>query len=68
MDGKNWMAEENLLSDSDVAKLKIKVGKGHRTEKDWDFIRLPIIIKWMYILIVRWNLTGGSLHMIGKKR
>ena len=33
------ISQYNLLSDEEVATLKIKVGKSHRSEKDWDVIK-----------------------------
>ena len=27
-----------FLSDAEIGKLKIKIGKSHRNEKDWDYI------------------------------
>lgn len=39
------ISQYNLLSDEEVATLKIKVGKSHRSEKDWDVIKKLITDK-----------------------
>ena len=36
-------AEANLMDDKDVAAIKIKLGKSHRKESDWTFIKELLI-------------------------
>lgn len=43
-------AEENVLSDSELVQLNIKITKRHRTEKDWDFIRILLQDKRLYTI------------------
>lgn len=43
-------AEENVLTESEIAQLNIKITKSHRTDKDWDFIKMLLQDKRLYTL------------------
>lgn len=43
-------AEENVLTESEIAQLNIKITKNHRTDKDWDFIKMLLQDKRLYTL------------------
>lgn len=43
-------AQEHVLSDSEIAQLRIKVNKAHRSEKDWAVVKDLLMHKRLYTL------------------